>query len=141
MKNTQEKLLGNSFSRFIANEKEIIRLQNLDKMNSYQIIVLCMENLKLLHVCKDENFTSIWDDDELQIDLIKKEGFYYLSTYNALSAIENPTEQDKLDKVKYRAFALEYCPEQVTQIDSAEIKLEKIKKEQSQLQLSMRILH
>ncbi|HHT0594860.1 TPA: hypothetical protein ACTXXA_003496 [Legionella anisa] len=119
MQSKLEKLLENS--RFMSNEKSITRLQSSVGYNTYSIVLLCQENIKLLNTLKspdqDEEFYDVLYDAELQLELIIKLGSYYLTLYKTLSSLENPTARDELDRVKYRMLAEEYNSEEVKKMD------------------------
>ncbi|MGM9453789.1 hypothetical protein ACTAZI_10675 [Legionella bozemanae] len=111
MKNKQEELFRLKNPRFIQNEEELNKLGTSSESNPYQMIQLWLENIKII---KDY---AIYTDDDFQMKLIFQVGFYYLSIYKALNSIKNPTEYDTTDRLKYRALAQEYYPDEVNKIE------------------------
>ena len=99
-------------SGFLKNEHELNQLQSSGVYLPHRKIQLLKENIKKL---TDE--INYYDDADLQIRILAKLEEYNVTLSEVLGSIDNATQKDKDDQLKYRELAKEYNPQVANKLE------------------------
>ncbi|WP_454780260.1 hypothetical protein [Legionella sp. WA2022007384] len=99
-------------SGFLKNEHELNQLQSSAVYLPHRKIQLLKENIKKL-----TDAINYYDDADLQIRILAKLGEYNETLSEVLGSIDNATQKDKDDQLKYRELAKQYNPKIVNKLE------------------------